>query len=240
MRTRKAAPSAGLGASQRDRSADVETRRRDGGNLTALGELTTGSRAPHAVDRKPARVALGEQVRALRQRRDITSADLARDAGISPGMLSKIENGQVSASIESLEAIADGLAVPLSALFQFHDEKKDCSYVPNGHGVRIERRGTKAGHRYDLLGHALSGELVVEPYLITLTAEAMPYTSFRHAGVELIYMLTGEVVYRHADKQYNLRPGDTLLFDATASHGPSALIVTPMTYLAIIMYPRLR
>ncbi|MBX9924985.1 MAG: XRE family transcriptional regulator [Hyphomicrobiaceae bacterium] len=220
-------------------TADGKAKKRPG-NVSLIGDLTTGSRAPHAVDRKPARVALGEQIRVFRQRRGLSSLELARDAGLSAGMLSKIENGQVSASLESLEAIADALSLPLAMLFQFHDEKKDCSFVQSGHGVTIERRGTKAGHQYVLLGHLLSGELVVEPYLITLTDEAKPYTNFRHAGVELIYMLSGAVVYRHADKQYHLRPGDALLFDATASHGPAALISTPMTYLAIIMYPRLR
>ena len=33
-------------------------------------------------------------------------------------------------------------------------------------------------------------------------------------------MLTGEVVYRHADKTYPLRPGDALFFDSAAPHGP--------------------
>ena len=61
-----------------------------------------------------------------------------------------------------------------------------------GQGVTIERRGTKAGHQYQLLGHSISGKLVVEPYLITLTEEAKPYTMFQHAGVEFIYMLTGK------------------------------------------------
>ena len=47
---------------------------------------------------------------------------------------------------------------------------------------------------------------MVEPYLITLTEEAKPYTMFQHAGVEFIYMLTGRVLYRHADKAYPLAP----------------------------------
>jgi hypothetical protein len=54
-----------------------------------------------------------------------------------------------------------------------------------------DRRGTKAGHQYQPLGHSISGEIVVEPYLITLTEEAKPYTLFQQAGVEFIYMLTG-------------------------------------------------
>jgi mannose-6-phosphate isomerase-like protein (cupin superfamily) len=89
-----------------------------------------------------------------------------------------------------------------------------------------------------LLGHALNPDVVVEPYLITLLEDAVPYTGFQHEGTELIYMLTGAVVYRHADRSYTLRPGDTLLFDAGALHGPEQLLQLPMTYLSIIIYPQ--
>ena len=79
-------------------------------------------------------------------------------------------------------------------LFAETDERRDCSFVKGGAGVRIERRGTKAGHLYDLLGHTLGGAIGVEPYLITLAEGAAPYTHFRHAGVEFIYMLSGKSV----------------------------------------------
>ena len=153
-------------------------------------------------------------------------------------MLSKIENGAVSASIESLEGLSRALNVPLTTFFASYEEQRDCSFVPSGHGVTIERRGTKAGHQYQLLGHSISGEVVVEPYLITLSEEAKPYPLFQHAGVEFIYMLTGKVLYRHADKTYPMSPGDALFFDAAAPHGPEELTKLPMTYLSIIVYPR--
>ena len=89
----------------------------------------------------------------------------------------------------------------------------------------------KAGHLYDLLGHSLGGAIVVEPYLITLKHDAVPYTEFRHAGIEFIYMLSGKVRYRHADRSYVMEPGDALFFDAAARHGPEELIKAPMTYL---------
>ena len=78
--------------------------------------------------------------------------------------------------------------------------------------------------------------MVVEPYLITLQDDAVPYTHFRHAGVELIYMLSGKVRYRHGDTSYLMEPGDTLCFDAAARHGPEELVKAPMQYLSIIMY----
>ena len=35
-----------------------------------------------------------------------------------------------------------------------------------------------------------------------------------------------------------MEPGDALFFDASARHGPEALIEFPMRYLSIIIYPR--
>jgi len=200
-------------------------------------EYRTGSGAA-AVGERTLEQAIGAQVRRLRRRADLTVADLAASAGISAGMLSKIENGQISPSLATLQGLAQSLNVPLTQLFSAFEERRDCSYVRAGQGVLIERRGTKVGHRYNLLGHALGGAVAVEPYLITLHAEAVPYTAFQHAGTEFIYMLSGEVVYRHGDQTFHLRPGDALLFDSAAPHGPEQLLVTPTTYLSVIIYPR--
>ncbi|WP_181706379.1 helix-turn-helix domain-containing protein [Chthonobacter rhizosphaerae] len=197
--------------------------------------LITGSGAPH-VPRHTLEQAIGAQIRQQRKRLEITAAELAAAADISPGMMSKIENGQISPSLSTLNAVANALNVPISALFATYEERRDCSYVKANQGVGIERRGTKAGHHYQLIGHSLGGDVVVEPYLITLSEEAQPYTAFQHSGIELIYMLTGRVVYRHADKSYLLEPGDTLFFDAGAPHGPEDLVELPMSYLSIIIY----
>ena len=200
-------------------------------------EILTGSNAPRS-SKKSLERAIGAQVRALRRSADLSIADLAAAADMSPGMLSKIENGTISASLSSLDALSTALAVPITTLFAAHEERRDCSFVEAGHGVVIERRGTKVGHVYNLLGHSLRGDVVLEPYLITLKEEAVPYTGFQHDGVEFIYMLSGEVTYRHADQEYHLRPGDALMFDSGALHGPEHLVSLPATYLSIIVYPR--
>ncbi|PWT93709.1 MAG: XRE family transcriptional regulator [Proteobacteria bacterium] len=201
------------------------------------GDLRTGSMAPPDVVRT-LEEGIGAEVRRLRRSLDLTVAELGTAAGISAGMLSKIENASISPSLATLDALARALNVPVSRLFAESEERRDCSFVKAGTGVRIERRGTKAGHQYDLLGHSLAGELGVEPYLITLKEDAVPYTNFRHAGVEFLYMLSGKVRYRHADRTYLMEPGDALFFDATARHGPEELVEAPMQYLSIIIYPR--
>ena len=197
----------------------------------------TGSSAP-AAEHRTLEKALGAQIRLLRRRHDLSVSDLANAAGISLGMMSKIENGQISPSLTTLQSLAGALSVPISSLFASVEERQDCSFVPAGQGVSIERRGTKAGHNYQLLGHLLRGDVVVEPYMITLHENAQPHTSFSHQGIELIYMLEGELCYRHAGEIYHLRPGDTMMFDSGAQHGPERLLSWPMRYLSIIIYPR--
>ena len=197
----------------------------------------TGSAAPSVPDRSLEK-ALGNRIRAIRRQHDLSVTDLASAAGISNGMLSKIENGGISPSLATLQAISGVLQVPLSSLFASFEERQDCSYVPAGQGLTIERRGTKVGHVYQLLGHVLRGAVAVEPYLITLRENAAAHTGFHHAGVEFIFMLQGSLDYRHGSEVYHLSPGDSLLFDSSALHGPEALPDEETSYLSIIIYPR--
>ena len=199
--------------------------------------LATGSNAPPVSERLLEK-ALGLHVRNLRRQKDLSIAGLAEAASISGGMLSKIETGQISPSLGTLQSIAAALGIPMSSLFSEFEDRRDCSFVKGGQGVVIERRGTKAGHVYNLLGHALRGNVAVEPYLIELREGSAPYTEFRHAGVEFIYMISGKVSYRHDNQVYDLRAGDALLFDSAAPHGPQLLEKLPATYLSIIIYEK--
>ena len=196
---------------------------------------------PHAV-REPREnnleLAIGHEVRRLRKKLGLTVTDLSTATGISSGMLSKIENGNISPSLSSLQALSRALGIPLTTLFRGFEERRSASFVKSGEGLNIERRGTRAGHQYSLLGHIddNSSGVLVEPYLITLTAELDVFPTFQHEGLEFLYMISGEVIYRHANLLYRMRAGDSLLFDADAPHGPEQLVRLPARYLSIICY----
>ncbi|MEM1300004.1 MAG: XRE family transcriptional regulator [Pseudomonadota bacterium] len=180
---------------------------------------------------------VGAQVRALRQALGITLTDLAAAASVSTGMLSKIENGQTSPSLGTLQALAAALNMPLGSFFTSFDEKREATFVRAGEGLTIERRGSAKGHKYQLLGHGVRSKVQVEPFLITLDADSDAFPIFQHEGTEFIYMLEGEVAYAHGDQTYVLQPGDSLYFDAGAAHGPLELRRLPAVYLSIIVTP---
>jgi len=188
--------------------------------------------------RMPLEAMIGAQVRALRLALGMTIADLAAAAGLSPGMLSKVENGQTSPSLATLQALATALNIPIASFFTKFDQKSDATFVKAGQGLTTERRGTSKGHNYQLLGHALRSELAMDPYLIRLDEKSDAYPIFQHDGIEFIYMLEGRVTYAHGDATYDMEPGDSLFFDARLAHGPLELKTLPAVYLSVIVSPR--
>jgi transcriptional regulator with XRE-family HTH domain len=207
------------------------------------GDPVESGQDPHAV-REPREnnleQAIGQEVRGLRKQLGLTVTDISAATGISVGMLSKIENGNISPSLTTLQSLSKALGVPVTSFFRRFEEPRSAVFVKAGEGVELERRGTRAGHQYNLLGHiaATASGVQVEPYLITLTTESDTFPTFQHEGLEFLYMLEGEVAYRHGDQVFTLRPGDSLFFDADAPHGPERLVTLPARYLSIISYAR--
>lgn len=205
-----------------------------------IAKLDQNPHSTRDTREKVLEVAIGREVRAYRKKQNITVADLSGLTGLSVGMLSKIENGNISPSLSTLQSLANALAVPLTAFFKQYEERREAVHTKAGNGVEIAREGTRAGHQYNLLGHIGSNAsgVIVEPYLIELTTESDTFETFQHGGIETIYMLDGAVDYRHGADIYPLRPGDTLFFDADAPHGPETLVALPARYLSIISYPQ--
>ena len=97
-------------------------------------------------------------------------------------MLSKIENGVTSPSLATLQSLSEALNVPVTALFRQYEEQRDATYVRSGEGLKIDRRGTRSGHEYHLLGHSFSKDVTMEPYVVTLTEESEVFPAVSAPG----------------------------------------------------------
>ena len=182
--------------------------------------------------------AIGRQVRVYRTQLGLTIANLARHADLSPGMLSKIENGQTSPSLTTLQSLAGALNVPVTALFRKYEQDREASFVKSNEGLVIDRRGTRDGHQYHLLGHSVGNRaMLVEPYQVVITKSTDVFPLFQHDGVEFIYILEGKMVYLHGSQVYPMSPGDSLYFDADVPHGPEELNSLPIRFLSFIVEP---
>lgn len=180
---------------------------------------------------------IGNVIRELRLKDNLTIAEVAAQAGISRGMVSKIENGLVSTSLETLSKIAQALGVSLAHLFRHYNMPSGgAQLVKNGAGMEVVRRGTRRGHTYHLLAYDQGPRKAFEPFLITMDDASEVFPTFEHPGTEFIYMLHGRIEYRHGQQTYSLEPGDSLTFRGDIPHGPERLIELPIHFLSIIIY----
>jgi transcriptional regulator with XRE-family HTH domain len=193
---------------------------------------------------KHRRVAIGLEhhiaTRIKRQRvsQGLKIADVSRIADISPGMLSKIENAQVSTSLDTLNRLCNALALPMSKLFADYDRPSGgAQLIPAGEGLEVVRRGTDKGHTYHLLSYKQGPKKSFEPFLVTMDDASEVFPSFSHPGIEFIYILEGEIEYRHGNRLYHMNAGDSLTFDGDIPHGPEQLLQVPIRMLSVITYP---
>jgi transcriptional regulator with XRE-family HTH domain len=183
--------------------------------------------------------AIGHQVRSIRKQMNLTVLDIARLSGLSPGMLSKVETGAISPSLATLRLVAKALNVPITTFFQEYEEQREAAYFPPGKAPIVDRRGSRLGFRYHLLGHPIKrSKTAVEPYVIELDKRSDTSGLFQHEGVQFIFVLEGEVVYRHGSKSYTLKPGASLFFDAEVPHGPSRIVTATVRLLSMTVRPR--
>jgi transcriptional regulator with XRE-family HTH domain len=180
---------------------------------------------------------IGFHVRRLRTSEGLGVGEMATRMGISKAMLSKIENAQTSCSLSMLAKLAAGLDVPVTSLLRGADSRRDAVFTAAGTGATIVGRGTAAGHDYELLGALRGANKRLEPVLVTLTSESEAHPRFQHPGTEMLYMLSGDMIYQHGESEYRLRPGDCLLLDGEGIHGPVSMLELPIRFLSVTAYP---
>jgi DNA-binding XRE family transcriptional regulator len=179
---------------------------------------------------------IANHVRSRRLEIGLTVGQLAERTGISKGMLSKIENAQTSPSLTTLERLSSALDMPVTSLFRGLAEERDAVFVKAGSGPEIVRKGTRAGHTYELLGTLRGPYKRVEPLLVSLVESTEVFPLFQHAGVELLYMLEGIMEYSYGREHYRMEKGDTLQFEGDIPHGPTRLVKLPIRFLSITIY----
>lgn len=180
---------------------------------------------------------IGMKVKKARQDEGLKLVDVARISGISQGMVSKIENAQVSTSLETLSRLCDAIGLPISKLFGDYDRPDGTAqFVKADQGLEVVRRGTDKGHTYQLLSYQRGGKTVFEPFMVSMDDLSEVFPTFSHPGEEFIYVVSGKLVYRHGNHLYEMEAGDSLTFDAQVPHGPERLVEVPIKMLSVINY----
>ena len=180
---------------------------------------------------------VGSRVRELRQALNMTMSAFATDAGISLGMLSKIEHGQSAPSLSTLARLAATAKVPVTALFRGLDEEHDLVIVRAGEGHQIHHDRGGPDRLYQDLGTLRGPNRVIEPMITTITERGGEFPLYQHPGVEFLHVLEGSLYYGYGGKAYLLNTGDTMQIHGEVAHGPVELVELPVRFISIKVYP---
>lgn len=168
----------------------------------------------------------------VRQTRGLSLRGLAERSGLSLNAISRIERGDSSPTVSSLQRLASALDVPLLEFFRVESHVATVVVRAND---RLKSRSE--GVLIESLGSGLPGQHL-GPFLMTLEPGAAGgEESIRHGGEEFVHCLEGEVEYAVGDDRHRLEHGDSLLFLAHQPHlvrNPSRL---PARLLIVVLAP---
>lgn len=176
-------------------------------------------------------------VRELRRRANDTLQQLAERSGLSVATLSKIENGRLSPTYETLLRLADGLRVDIAQLFSSESSvaKGRRSITRHGQG----HLHAASQYEYEMLCADLFRKQFT-PLIAKITArsiEEFPRLPC-HNGEEFIYVLAGEVeLHTEHHEPTRLRKGDSCYFDSSTPHACISIGRSPATVLWIASNP---
>lgn len=165
-----------------------------------------------------ATAAIGAKVKKLRTQKKLTLKQLSEACGLSIGFLSQFERGLSSIAIDSLEAIARILEVPLSALLEIRDPQLVTD--PVMHGVQLQPK-EMSPQIYQVLLCCGDSDLAMLPRLFVLLPFPNPDEIpelYTHEGEEFVYVLEGIVTFFLDERQYVLYPGDSIHIHSRQQH----------------------
>jgi transcriptional regulator with XRE-family HTH domain len=162
---------------------------------------------------------VGARIRALREAMDLSLRDLAERSGVSAPMLSQVERGETSPTLQIATRIAAGLELRLSQLLRL-DEDGAVTVVRSGE--RRKGPAAVAGHSYEILTPPLPGQRAelsrhtLAPGAVTGGSGDPP----RHepGSRETALVERGAVVLRCDGQPYELLDGDCVTFDSDLDH----------------------
>jgi len=180
---------------------------------------------------------IGKRIKSLRQQKRTKLTDLAETAGVSKGLLSKIENGRTVPSLPVLLSIIRALDMVPEAFFQNLHYEPPRRYIHKSAQdlITIQKEEEAVGFNYQLILEQAFERLTIEAVIL----EIMPNAQLEKVSVdayEFKYVLEGEINYQIEEEIIPLKKGDTLLYDGRLPHVPRNDTDQPAKMLVLYLY----
>jgi transcriptional regulator with XRE-family HTH domain len=166
--------------------------------------------------------AVGPRLRALRQQRETTLADLSTATGISVSTLSRLETGQRKPSLELLLPLAQTYNVPLDELVG----------APDAGDPRVHLKPRHVNGRTVIPLTRQPGG--VQAWKIVIPTSKRQVELRSHEGYDWMYVISGKLRVVIGEHDLILGPGEVAEFDTRVPHWFGSTGEVPVEVLSIL------
>ena len=182
---------------------------------------------------------LGERIKHLRSGRSMGLVELGRQTGLSASFLSQLETGRVVPTLRNLARIALVFQKDLSYFFE--PEPKPLFRLQRGADrPKLPQSGTDDPSYYFESLAGLVPDRQIDPYLTTFlpARKGREVRAHQHSGCEFLYLMEGQLEIRHGAEVHTLAAGDSVYFDAGATHSYASAGAANAVALIVTLQPQ--
>ena len=181
---------------------------------------------------------IGSKVKELRKESGLPQKKLADATGLSPGLLSRIENGLAMPSIPTLDLISNTLKAEIGYFFQDQEEKGYIITNPGDRRVVISKSGPhrRIAYELELLAEGMRNPFM-EPAIVTHVGEEEEVEARIHDGQEFMYVLEGKIKLTLGTKEFILKKGNAAYWNGNVPHKAIGLGQKPGRSLHVHLIP---
>jgi transcriptional regulator with XRE-family HTH domain len=160
---------------------------------------------------------LGRRVRAARLARRLTLEEVVSRAEFTVSWLSKLENGQLTPSLDGLVKLAGVLECGVDTFVQGLSVPPQFVVVKKGEGRRETSRENRGGYVVECLADQWRNR-AMNPVIIHLSGAGNRSHPDNHDGERFILVLDGEVRLEYGEELIQLKAGDSVYIYAAIPH----------------------
>jgi len=179
---------------------------------------------------------IGQKIRKVRRHKKLTVQELADRAGVSKGLISRIENSRTIPSLPVLIKIIGGLEEEINSFFEDIDqeEKQEAVVIRRADELEGFTKEKAIGFMYYNIMDTSLGDFVFQSTILELAPHSQR-DLVTTDGHEFKYIIEGEVEYQIGEETYHLRAGDSLYFNARLPHVPINRSDKPVKMLVVYL-----
>ena len=184
---------------------------------------------------------LGTKIKQMREQKEMSIADLAKNSGCPADLITALESGELIPSLTPLMQISRALGVRLGT---FLDDTESSSVIINRSGDSKEGlhfSGNSSSAKSPVLDFFPLAQNKcdrhMEPFIINVHPAESDKTLSTHEGEEFIYVLSGQLEIKYGKDSYTLKEGDSIYLDSVVPHYVYSSEGNEAKILAVVFAP---